>query len=206
MRELALPVTKANYFAVVEDRKTQTRRLSCRYKVGDLCYLPEPTQVLSLSETYPEAAKVLYLWTGETLDLQITKQDLERLLNRTDWRKPAIARFMLKSLARQWVRITEIRKECLVDISKEDAVAEGIERVIATRERFGCRAAGLLLYRDYADKREPWQRGYEDNAIASFSSLWDSIHGKDLKACWAANPIVYPISFERVTEQARVAA
>jgi hypothetical protein len=142
-------------------------------KTGDLFYLQEPTQVISIKNDF--ASAIVRYRDGIELEKQITEQDFKRLRAREDFTKKTSSRFMLKSFARHWFVNEGVKPEILQQISAEDAIAEGLERVIASRERFGCRAAGMLLYQDYRDSRSPWRLGFE-NPVESFQTLWDSIN------------------------------
>lgn len=110
-----------------------------------------------------------------------------------DW-KPSI--HMPRWASRITLEITDIRVERLQSISEDDAKAEGVERMIASQARFGSRAAGLLLYRDYEDSRSVWQRGFE-SPIPAFRTLWNSINN-DRGYGWDSNPWTWVIEFKRV--------
>ena len=126
--------TQDNFSAVLSGLKTETRRRSNgsdkpKYNVGDRCYLTEPTQIL----TAPDQSlyyRVKYFWDEEylTLEKEITLADKLKIESRkTGIYSKQIARFMLKSFARYWVEITEVRLERLLDITDEAAIAEGIK-------------------------------------------------------------------------------
>ncbi len=113
------------------------------------------------------------------------------------WRKmPSI--HMPKIACRTFLLIKSIRVERLYDISEKDAISEGVEWCIADKQKFGCRAAGLKLYRDYARKDNSLQdhpcNGF-DNARSSFETLWCKIHG--IKS-WDANPWLWVIDYEKI--------
>lgn len=95
--------------------------------------------------------------------------------------KPSI--HMPYEAARIFLRITDIRVERLQDISEDDAIAEGVERVAD----YG--TTGYKLYTEpdaaYSDIDAKW----------SFESLWQSINGAD---SWDANPWVWVVTFERI--------
>ncbi len=96
------------------------------------------------------------------------------------WRSP---RFMPRWASRITLRVTAVKVERLQDISKEDALAEGIYKV----------GGGILRWEKYraAD-------GLPDamTAEAAFAALWQSLHGP---GSWDANPWVAAYSFERIT-------
>lgn len=87
--------------------------------------------------------------------------------------------FMPREAVRITLKVTGIRRERLQQISRKDAIDEGIEN--AKYGRWHCYLGGT-----------PYS-----NAVLSFRSLWDSIHGGS-EADWDANPEVFVINFERV--------
>ncbi len=92
-------------------------------------------------------------------------------------------------------RTSEIRCERLHDITREDAVAEGIERW--THEN------GKLVYRDYFMSEEKKKLiGYFSNSISSFLSLWKKINGEE---SLLANPWVWVVGY-RKTEKPKEAS
>lgn len=111
------------------------------------------------------------------------------------WR-PSI--FMLRQSCRITLEITGVRAERLHDISEADALAEGVETDVHDQ---------ALVARKYGTKNEWFQvwsselrnyENYENIAIASYRSLWDSINGK--KYPWASNPWVWVVEFKQVTQ------
>lgn len=101
------------------------------------------------------------------------------------WR-PSI--FMPRWASRLTLIVTSVKVEQLHDISKEDAIAEGIER---TDSHF----CGGSAYRNYLASGDDVK--WLCPPIASFSTLWDSInlargHG------WETNPWVVAIGFKPV--------
>lgn len=74
------------------------------------------------------------------------------------------ALFMPASYARLFLRIEDIRVERLNQISEEDAIAEGVERIPV--------APFIVRYLDYSGKQE-----YLESAAESFRTLWESIYG-----------------------------
>lgn len=92
---------------------------------------------------------------------------------------------MPATAARTFVEIIEVKAERLKDISEEDAVLEGIRPLDIISHN------GQKAYDNYV-------RGtahYCTNAIDSFSTLWQSIHGPE---SWEANPWVWAYSFKRI--------
>lgn len=87
--------------------------------------------------------------------------------------RPSI--YMPRWACRLELEITGVRVERLNDISKEDALAEGVMQKYAV----DCVRAG----HDY-------------NAKPLFKSLWERINGK---GSWAVNPWVWALTFQRIT-------
>jgi hypothetical protein len=90
------------------------------------------------------------------------------------WR-PSI--YMPKSAARIWLQVEDIRVERVQDITEEDAEAEGVEQ---NRDE---------SWHDYLEPK----RLCQDDASASFQSLWQYINGEE---SWQTNPFVWVISFK----------
>lgn len=98
------------------------------------------------------------------------------------WRPPI---HMPRWASRIILDITEVRIERLNDISEEDAIKEGIERV---DDFFGCPCWRVYGEPDGEDVSCP------DDPIGSFRSLWESINGP---GSWDANPFVWVIGFRK---------
>lgn len=101
--------------------------------------------------------------------------------------KPSI--HMPKEACRLKLKITNIRVERLQDITEEDAIAEGIEKV-------------GFMYLDYYKNSALSKLATKKDAIPllkypinSFRSLWVSINGIH---AWEDNPWVWVIKFKRV--------
>lgn len=74
--------------------------------------------------------------------------------------------------------VTDVRVERLQDISKGDAISEGIEWL------------GEALWRNYA---YPSNLRGTSSAVVSYKTLWDSINGS---GAWDSNPWVVAVSFD----------
>jgi len=89
------------------------------------------------------------------------------------------ARFMLKSFARYWIEIVDVKLERLLDITAEAAIAEGIE------------------YDDYWDRY--WDYMAEDysfkSPIDSYISEIEMLHGK---AIANSNPWLWVYKFKLI--------
>lgn len=116
--------------------------------------------------TYPEPdcfGKYLYKSMGDTPE---------------KW-TPSI--FMSKKAARIWLRIENIFPQKLQDISEEDAIKEGIEKIPS-------KVFTHPQYKNYYDDKDIYCSSYE-----SFKSLWKSINGEE---SWKENPWVWVIKFK----------
>lgn len=98
--------------------------------------------------------------------------------------KPSI--FMPRAASRITLEIVGVGVERLLDISEEDAKAEGIERHDTT---FG----GTTLWRDYSGP----DAVFGGLPVQSYKSLWESIHGK---GSWDLDPWVWKIEFKHLTK------
>jgi hypothetical protein len=98
-----------------------------------------------------------------------------------DWTKPRPGMFMPRWASRITLEITGVRVERLVDISEDDARAEGITDG-------GCLNCGESETNCGCLNPQP-------DARDSFIHLWESINGP---GSWAANPWVWVVEFRRV--------
>lgn len=94
--------------------------------------------------------------------------------------------FMPRWASRLTLEVTGVQAERLQDISEEDAKAEGIE----SRP-----VGGLCMYRDYSGP-DPV---FGASPVLSFRSLWSTIHKADGPNGWAANPWVWAYAFRQVS-------
>lgn len=99
---------------------------------------------------------------------------------RSTWRKrPSI--HMPKWVARIWLKVVSVRVERLQEITREDAISEGIE--------IG-KVHGEIAYYRY-DERACWT----PDPIESFMTLWNKLNAKrDFP--WESNPWVWRIEFK----------
>lgn len=167
--------------AILEDRKTQTRRMlkgiPCivNGEVGNVCPLGQVGDRLWVRETFVQG------WTDENGDGEPDQYDEDGNENpmktfyradghiywevdgewcNTPW-KPSI--HMPRWASRITLEITNVRVELLQDISTSDCIAEGIK---------------------YSPDVNPSQE---------FQELWDSIYKN-----WDLNPWVWVIEFKRI--------
>lgn len=104
------------------------------------------------------------------------------------WR-PSI--HMPRWASRIMLEITDVRVERLQDISRDNAMAEGIER------KQSIRWEGKDVFRDYMadDPLDPEEGEWFERPQSSFRSLWQSINGPE---SWDENPWVWVVKFKRI--------
>ena len=142
-----------------------------RYRVGDLCYLPEPWAADKQYDNYKpsEIPELSFMFYGD-----------ERLVNKCGCKRPA--RFMCRWMARHRVRITKVLDPHRIQmISEEDLKKE-------------------MDYAAYLDwKEEICNIAPPGSHISSFRETfvdqWESIHGP---GAWVRNDWVLPIVYEWV--------
>lgn len=138
--------------------------------------------ILWVRETWAEP----HYWT-DNIDSEeyVYKINSHDPIKQVKW-KPSI--HMPKQACRIKLRITSIRIERLLDISEQDAIAEGI------RQKFG----GFVNYINpsniLTESYHYLSRKYSAAQISYFS-LWESINGED---SLNKNPWVWVIEFERI--------
>jgi len=207
MKETGLMFKAPLVRAILEGRKTQTRRIvkgvghdNCiqvrqpgKTKTGvfshvmdapklGLCPMGQPCDRLYVREAHahhPQFAQIAFRADGEEFE------DADGFLWEPKW-TPAI--HMKKEDARIWLEITGVRVERLQSISRADAIAEGIEFFNNDHE---CGA------KNYLDKTD---MDYSLCARDSFETLWKSTGGD-----WDANPWVWVIDFKTISTTGRPA-
>jgi hypothetical protein len=173
--------------AILEGRKTQTRRTKGLEGIDK-----NPNEYPSYSD-FPAIDPVMnigdVLWVRETFSHGCVENGkytgirfkADDVTYPVKW-KPSL--FMPKEACRIFLKIKSMRVERLQNISKEDAIEEGIEVTsISKKEK--------VEYQRY--DLEP---GFgTNNAIYSFETLWEKINGK---GSWNKNPFVWVYEFERI--------
>lgn len=104
--------------------------------------------------------------------------------------KPSI--FMPKEACRIKLKATDVRVERLNDISKEDAMAEGIERA-----GYGYKSYEIIHAGRHKGEPNPHSVIPNNSPITSYMELWESINGL---GAWDKNPWVWKISFKRIQQ------
>jgi hypothetical protein len=159
-----------------DNRMDAPRTFSCPYG--------EPDEKLWVKETFvmewpemdpPEEEEEFRRWVVPHYAATEPKPDLvdQNTERPIGWR-PSI--FMPRWASRITLELTAVRVERLQDISEEDAMAEGCDRV------------------------DPYVSSYglDTPCRAAFAQLWDSINAERPGCSWEANPWVWALSFRRV--------
>lgn len=192
MKETGMLSTSQMVRAILEGRKTQTRRVAKPVKHPDLgnlytpgalamgrepqhvidraCPMGQPGDRIYVRETFsqhPEWGQLAFRADGEEFE------DADGWLWEPKW-IPSI--HMPKDLARIWLEITGVRLERIQEITPDDCIAEGAWPV---------------------EQRE-LGRGHE--AASAFRELWESTGGD-----WDANPWVWAIDFKVLSTTGRPA-
>lgn len=202
MKEIGMLFSGEMVRAILDERKTQTRRLArdCRidsngnawqgkWNFGqDVWGKPhvdrwkKPCNVgdhIYVRETWgvlnDKHHRYCYL-----VDSQYPQGRSRQQLVGNRWR-PSI--HMPKAAARIWLEVTDVRTERLQDISEKDAIAEGIDM----------ESEFASLYIDL--ETAPYSNDLVRNsaAITVFKKLWESTCGS-----WDANPWVWVIEFKQI--------
>lgn len=188
--------------AILEGRKTQTRRIVKPQPNGEYCGICtssfENKNVGKVGfadgDRLEELIKPKYqisdiLWVRETWCYKMAHNfgspipDKSEIFYKADcdiaeiggW-KPSI--FMPREAARIFLEVTDVRVERLQEISEKDAMAEGI-----SLPNYAEQAISDVHYPDPDE---------------IYADLWESINGK---GSWDKNPWVWVITFKRVDKQ-----
>lgn len=205
MKELPILFSTPMVQAIMENRKTMTRRMAGLEKVNECpdewIYNPEIKPAVSffnkkngfIATCKPRYKKGDYIWLRETyFDAQPFKSaplfangndyyyraDKDVFIGEHKWKSSL---FMPKAAARIWLEVTGVRCERLQDISEADAIAEGVESIDHPDFR---------KYKEYVQNE--YLLKYPTH---SFFSLWRKINGKNSVA---ANPWVFIYEFKRI--------
>lgn len=162
----------------IDDRPGPTFRLG--YAPGDRLWVREAWAAGACAGDMPPSHLAPRFWRVENGGLwyRAGGEPAHPITPRGKWRFPI---HMPRWASRLTLTVTDVRVQRLQEISKEDAIAEGIDRLM-----------GAKGWVDYGDKPGAMTRRYLSDPRRSFASLWNSIHGP---ATWDANPWVAAITF-----------
>ncbi len=196
--------------AILDGRKTQTRRpvelpvhdknLGCELAGNELAGELSAGNYLNSAFGKPGDR----IWVRETFRVHSRATDVATLVYkasvRNSWteqthrvpvslcNKPATPEKWTPSLhmprwaSRILLEITDVRVECLREISQADAEAEGVGK----------------LKKGFWKNYQPGWTEFQLTARGSFATLWKSIYGDE---SWYADPWVWVVEFKRIEEQ-----
>lgn len=222
MKELPILFSTPMVQAILDNRKTMTRRTAGLEKVNvnpdnwenyGFGYNPENDKderrysyfKLSKSETWMYCKQRYQigdkLWVKETFVKVEFENGSSAKLYKADCAYPDQVKwksslFMPKAAARIWLEVTNVRCDRLQNISKYDAIDEGIEPA-----KFPYKKWQYICYE--CDKKghsgkignKLCEDGVYNHAINSFYSLWRSINGLE---SYNSNPWVFIYEFKRI--------
>lgn len=157
------------------------------YQVGDLLYVRETWRPEERESDMADGIR--YQADDEFIVIEDTRAAADRWLEvhggidatNTDRWRPSI--HMPKWASRLWLKVTEVRVQWLNDISREDAIAEGVPT-----EPF----AGTL-------NGQP-ATIYPTDPIYQFAVLWNRINGVTGPKSWNEDPLVAAYTFKVITK------
>lgn len=185
--------------AINAGTKTQTRRVvkptSGPHSVAEVIRTPDSLAAF-IRHHCPYGQPGDRLWVRESVWVDATTKEFKWYVSdvftpdrKRDYCKLKPAIHMRRSESRITLEITGVRVERLQEISDDDAVAEGIERV-----------GGETSCTPWRNYDTPFNAAFVCNCAApttSFRSLWESISGP---GSWEANPFVWVVEFRKVEE------
>lgn len=166
--------------AVLDESKTQTRRLKFEAEVGDILWVRETFQLTTWEHPLNENYGYIYKASENGRDWEN---------NSEQWKwKPSI--FMPKDACRIFLEVTNKIIEPLQSISKNDIYSEGVK--VSNQLKLGGKNEPIsFLPKGYLNGNTDT----EIYALAHWASLWSKING--LKS-WNENPKVKAYTFKVV--------
>ena len=177
--------------AVLEGRKTQTRRILLPHTVQELRNGNDYQEVIRLYSGYKvgEVVAVAQKYKDITLEMPV-KFDPE-LTKQPGWTNKM---FVKADLMPHRIRITNIRIERLQDISDEDVIHEGFSN-ICFNKNMGNMLSEWYYDLSYYDAFGNSQSLHSTIAKEAYSYLIAKLYGWSL---WDSNPYVFVYDFELI--------
>jgi len=158
--------------AILEGRKTQTRRIKYKCEVGDVLWVREMFAVTGIKGS--EAKALVY------------RADFPDKLKVCTWIKWKPSIHMPSAAARIFLLVKAVRMERLQDICEVDAIKEGAEPD---------RCESISTCYNYNHNNGCF--GCNEIYRTAFAKLWNSLNDKRGYS-WESNPMVKVIEFERI--------
>ena len=169
--------------AILDGRKTQTRRIKSTCEVGDVLWVRETWRV----------AEVLGKTTDENFHISVKFKDGKTgYVKFTPDRYNKFRKFIEKP--RQWFSSIYMPREACRLYLQVEAVREERVQSITLKD---IEQEGLYCDPEYTDPKGISRHAYPMGMRIHFSKLWDSINAKRGYG-WDSNPIVKVIEFRRV--------
>ena len=159
-------VIPARYGAVMPDKSEQW--IKSPYQVGDILYVRETWKCVKYDSTDGDLSYGVEFKDGTRKYFEFDDNErfhqFGKFAFKDGW-QPSM--FIPKEAARLWLEVTDVRVERLIEITEEDAKAEGAKQKI--------------WYQPYGTKREEEQLyigdivKHEANYLTGFAGLWDSL-------------------------------
>lgn len=166
--------------AVLEGRKTQTRRILLPHTVQELRNGNDYQEVIMLYSGYKVGEVVAVAQRYKDITLEMPVKFAPGLTKQPGWTNKM---FTKADILTRHIRITNIRIERLQDISDEDCMKEGIWR----DDNVGLEGTTY------------WYHGLANSSFRTpqdaYASLIDRISGK---GTWEGNPYVFVYDFELI--------
>lgn len=184
MTDRPIPFSPPMVRALLDGRKTQTRRLAssplAKCQPGDLLWVRE---AFTAQTWCTDGLIVVYeasrARAGSEAKVLVPERAGAKGPKRLNIQYPPMR--MHRWLSRLTLTVTELRRQRLQEISDADARAEGIR---------------VLPLQDADDPSAWWQsepgKHHARSPAASFRLLWKSLHGDD---AWDANPEIVALTF-----------
>ena len=188
--------------AVLEGRKTQTRRIAyignatiidCGICVetknfGRATLFRGIDEIAHSSYCVGEEVAVAQAYCELVSEAGINEAEINKLRNSKGWSNKM---FVKADLMPHRIRITDIRAERLQDISEDDCLAEGIKEIYETNIDDPKEFYGYAFLPDAS----PCPAHCYCEAQEAYAALIDKISGKDT---WKRNPYVFVYEFELI--------
>jgi hypothetical protein len=193
MREIPIIMGAESVRAILEGRKTQTRRVVTgsdrkmltvctpnvivrdlpKYYIGDRLWVRETWALVPTTAYRCSDGIIQTIDPNNNDDAYVYKENFDRA-ERLQWKSPM---FMPRFASRITLEVTDIRIERLQDISEEDALAEGMYgKYEGPNYKYGSKREGVL---------------------SQYRRLWDS-HNAKRGYSWKQNPWVWVVEFKVV--------